>query len=240
MADEYTYFRLSGDSHTLAETVARAKTRIDKVRDGLCETFNAFSLATHKDADGTITITEMIFDSDSAPHGWVEAGKPMNQGKFLRLLPPADSPLRQQFAMAADIMTHWTPKARLESIFGIDEMPMRALGPGKYSFAFVRRATVYSDNFSGWEPQPAQGYGRLTQPISFIGGSNGACRVSDPLQAMLIEDDYYLRVPNDEDGRPRFIPPDAAVVGFDEMLALDARAHAAQQAARNSRRPPAP
>jgi hypothetical protein len=39
---------------------------------------------------------------------------------------------------------------------------------------------------------------------------------------------WYIRVPNDETGAPRFTPPDAVPVSLGEMIKLDAEERAAR------------
>lgn len=101
---------------------------------------------------------------------------------------------------------------QLEAAFGIADMPAKHLPPGEYETAFVRQRTV---------KDATQQAGGVPQTGKIEVSSRRGGIVADPLQAMRLDGQYYIRVPNDAEGRALFTPPDSILMDYRDMLALD-------------------
>ncbi len=88
----------------------------------------------------------------------------------------------------------------------------------------MREKTLIKTPWTGFGRNDLRGEneGMITQKFPGSGGSNGAMKMSDPMQHSKLQDNWYIRVPNYEDGGSRFTPPDAVKVPLREMLEIDA------------------
>lgn len=113
----------------------------------------------------------------------------------------------------------------LEAIFGCGEMPYRQLEAGIYSHAFVRSQTWVSpwpEKYDASKVKDRDDAG-LLHDNGGAGGCSNKSSISDHLCVKELDGVFYIRVPNDEKGRPCMTPPDAVPMAYAEMLAADER-----------------
>lgn len=228
---EYSYFRAAGLSLAAVETVEMADRQIADICDKLARDCGA-ERAMWTIRDNRFAIFSFVFaDAAQVPAGWVEPPEVNGNGNgTIYRLPPAGSAMHFNVQAECGRATRFYRRNSLEKFFCLDHMPMRDRAAGNYSDRFVRE-TTWLRPFGGFDfgPKPAtQGYAR--QPQNGICGSNSACRTSDPLQYLKYGADYYIRVPNDDAGQPRWLPPDAMPISLADMLAIDAAVHAPKPA----------
>jgi hypothetical protein len=228
MSAEYSYFRVRphGESYEAIRTVQNARRESAEMLQALCEAYGAKSVFGHitdgrdkSEPAGRYIITDIVFDDEAKiPAGWKISQHATPSNRIAVAMPPRGSEddfhLRQTAIMINDCARERT----LEGVFGIADMPMRALPAGDYHSSFV----VYAKHKetakrTGKEP------GYLSDMATMLFGSNSACKVCDPLDYKYLDGDWYIRVPNDGQGRPHFTPPDSDLVGYEKMMDLDAR-----------------
>ncbi len=222
MPAEYSYFRAEGLSLAAVETVNEARAELKDLRKSLVQRFNASDVwgSMYDDPD-KYTIGEFLYhDEAKVPQGW-EVRKQMNYDETrvdaIFAQPPAGSPDHFNIAAVAGLMTRAARMQRLESAFGIGEMPLRSLPAGRYSGSFVRYSSLEETR-----PPEGQEAGVLRDYYTFMFASNSAVRGGDPIDHIKLDGNWYLRVPNDrETGVPVFVPPDAVPMAYAEMLKLD-------------------
>lgn len=220
----YTYFRADGLSQEQVESARAAQKEFDKLKKDLARRFGANDVMWRLDRDTRrLHIDSFHFtpaQEKNVPAHW-ESDRQTGQNGTLQAIfaqPPAGSSDAFFLADYAGLMQRACRRMRLENTLGCGEMPMRDLPAGSYETAFVRESHV----------KGAAQAGHIQQNFSGIYGSNSACRSSDPVDAMRMMGSWYIRVPNDENGRPRFTPRDAAEVPIEEMIKTDNEERAAR------------
>lgn len=221
MSEEYSYFKIDGETRKTVEAVEKAKKFINFAREALAARFNADYFIPKFDREHlSIEADSFMFKSeDKIPAGW-QAIRIQNDGTALALPAEnsADAEIVRQSLKEIEI---YAPYFWLETALKAPEMPMKEKPAGKYDGSFVKEKTVISEDFNSY----ARGEGFKRDNVTFMFGSNSPCRGSDPIDFMQFGDDYYLRVPNDENGAPRFIPEHAERVSLDDMRTIDKRDH---------------
>lgn len=217
----YTYFRADGAALDRIETVQAAKKELEKMKHALCKRYGANQVMLRFDqAPGRVTVSDFYyiaaFDKNVPAH-WESKRHMSPEGKLQAILahPPAGSPDEFFLADYAGLMQRAMRRARLESVFDCGEMPMKDLPEGRYSGAFVRNTHIDERQSGGAV------IGSIADNVTGCFGSNSPCRSSDPLDAMEMMGHWYVRVPNDAGGKPRFTPPDSAAVTLAEMMKID-------------------
>lgn len=223
MAQEYSYFRVSDDIKERIGAVEETKKFIAFANKALAARFDAQGVFLERDDEKQLlNIRSFVFDTkEDVPESWVIDNPDQKGGGMYSANPPEGS---EDAAIAEDILSQMSiriPTWSLEAALGVDPkaFPMQELPAGKYDTSFVREKTFLSDDFNSF----ARGAGHKSDHVSFCGGSNSAIQKSNPLDYMQFGDDYYLRVPNDEDGNPCYLPENAELVPFEEMQQIDER-----------------
>lgn len=217
----YTYFRADGLTLDRIETVEAAKKELEKMKRELCKRFGANEVLFTRDAaTGRIRINEFYYAAvfeKNVPAHWESRRQMSSDDKVQAVFahPPAGSPDAFFLVDYAGLMHRAARRMRLETLLESGEMPMKEMPAGSYSGSFVRDRNV--DSAGG----TARQIGTIRDNVTFCFGSNSAIRSGDPLDAMEMMGHWYLRVPNDENGKPRFTPPDSAAVPMAEMMKLD-------------------
>lgn len=225
----YTYFRADGLALDRIETAGAAKKEFDKLRKDLCKRYGASEVMCSM-AEGLHHLSVRAFhftpaQEKNVPAHWESDRQTGSDGELQAIFakPPAGSPDAFFLADYAGLMTRAVRRMRLENLFGCGDMPMKEMPAGTYFGAFVR-----DRNADTGGPAGEKRIGHIRDNVTFCYGSNGACRSSDPLDTMQMMGDWYIRVPNDEKGQPRFTPPDSTAVPIAEMIKLDNEERAAR------------
>lgn len=217
----YTYFRAGGAALDRLETVQASKKELEKLKQALCKRYGANEVMLSRDAaSGRVTVSSFYyiaaFDKNVPAH-WESQRQMSDDGKLQAIFahPPAGSPDAFFIADYAGLMQRPMRRMRLENVLGSGDMPMRELPAGSYSGAFVRDRHMTAAGDSDAK------IGHIRDNVTMCFGSNSPCRAGDPLDAMEMMGHWYIRVPNDENGKPRFTPPDSAIVPLAEMMKID-------------------
>ncbi len=224
----YTYFRAGGLTLDHIETVEAARKELEKMKRDLCKRFGANEVMFTRDAEtGRVRIREFYYAAafeKNVPAHWESRRQMSSDDKVQAVFahPPAGSPDAFFLADYAGLMHRAARRMRLETVLGSGEMPMKEMPAGSYSGAFVRDRNV--DSAGG----TARQIGTIRDNVTFCFGSNSPCRAGDPLDAMEMMGNWYLRVPNDEKGAPRFTPPDSTAVPMADMMKLDSEERGAR------------
>jgi len=219
MPPEYTYFRAEGMSRALLGSRAEAEVELKDLKKKLCQKYGADSLMGGWD-DGMQRFFLRAFHfapPDIEPPGWKLINRQMGGDKLEATFAVPTPGTTDHFNVQAmlGLMERASRLSRLETLFKCGEMPFKDLPAGTYSAAFVQHCTLKDKSSSVPD-------GVLLMASRFITYSNSATRSSDPLEAMQMGKDWYIRVPNDPaTGQPRMTPPDAVAVPYMDMLNFD-------------------
>jgi len=232
----YSYFRAEGISLDAIETVQGAKRELDEMQKQLCKRFGANDMMGGYDKEND-NFRFMCFHFTPAQEGNVPADWKINNrqmdndGKSVVAIFAEPAPATKDHFFVTDfcgLMLRAAKRSKLENVLKCGDMPMKELPAGRYHGAFVRDCQLEA---GGMQPN----IGQIRDNVTFCFGSNSAIKGSDPVDAMQMMGNWYLRVPNDETGKPRFTPPDAVEVPLPEMLALDKQERAARFARTQAR-----
>jgi hypothetical protein len=222
MTAEYSYFRAEGLSLAAVEKVNEARAELKDLRKSLVQRFNASDVwGSMRDDPDKYTIGEFLYrDEAKVPEGW-EVRKQMNYDETrvdaIFAQPPAGSPDHFNIAAVAGLMTRAAKMQRIENALGIPDMPERSLPAGRYSGSFVRYSSLEDR-----APVAGQEAGVLRDYYTFMFASNSPIRGGDPIEHLMLDGDWYLRVPNIKGtDTPAYTPPDAVKMDYAEMLKLD-------------------
>lgn len=202
------------DSRTDAEVELKA------LKEKLCRQYGADSLmGGWDDGLGRFFLRAFHFAPPKMePPGWKLQNRQMAGDKVeatFAVPAPGTADYFNVLAMTG-LMERASRRSRLEGLFRCGEMPLKDLPAGTYSAAFVQQTTWKNTAAPSSVPD-----GLLTT-TRYITYSNSPGRGSDPLEAMQMGDDWYIRVPNDPaTGQPHMTPPDAVLVPYMDMLRLD-------------------
>lgn len=207
---EYSYFRAAGASLDAVLTVERMTEDVKSVEQKLYDKYKAVMASVYP--GGKLS---MVFNAGASPEDWVDTGRSLGGNTLYESKKPAPGTKDAQYLEALQgIVDGYVGKERLENIFGCGDMPMKSLpANARYSDKFVLYQTVE-------DKDAPQGMMRATNAT--CSWSNSAIRSSDNLTHLKMGGAYYIRVPNDENGAPRFTPPDAEPVDIEEVLEIDA------------------
>jgi hypothetical protein len=222
MMREYSYFRAEGASLSAIETAQESRVELEAMKDKLCKKYGAEYVSLRSDENGRLTIRFFDFgEAKDAPDGWVITNRQMsNDGlrqEHLLARPAPGSPDAFHLASFAGLMDRACRQSRLEGVFGCGDMPMREMPAGEYSKAFVR-----SSSCKALMNTQETAAGTMPDTTTFMLSSNSAVCGSDPLDAVKLDGNWYIRVPNKKGSEePVFIPPDAVPVSYSQMLTID-------------------
>lgn len=220
----YSYFRAEGLALDRIETAGAAKKEFDKLKKDIAKRFGANDVMWRLDRDThCLRLDSFHFtpaQEKNVPAHWESDRQTGSDGELQAIFakPPAGSPDEFFLADYAGLMQRASRRMRLENALGCGEMPMRDLPAGSYETAFVRESHI----------KGARQAGHIQQNWVGIYGSNSACRSSDPVDTMQMMGSWYIRVPNDDKGQPRFTPPDSTLVPMAEMIKIDNEERAAR------------
>lgn len=234
----YSYFKADGASLDAIETVDAAKREHDKMRKELCKRFGADDMMGGYDKkNNSYSFIAFYFSPASeskVPADWdVQNRQTGMNGELQAIFAKPAAGSKDDFFVTdyCGLMLRAARRVRLENVFKIDDMPMRELPAGDYHGSFVRNKNVNEDKYN----YNQEGIGHIRDNVTMCFSSNGAGRASDPLDRMHMMGDWYIRVPNDENGKPRFTPPDATEMPLKDMLELDKQERAARFARQQAR-----
>lgn len=212
MHPEYSYFRAAGLSLEAIETAEQAKEELARLKRELCRKVGAEDLLGGiRPGQDHFVIIAFFFDPEKPlPEGWVPK---MNSPGFAT--PPPGSAEAFLVASMCGLMERHSRRSYLEEIFGCGEMPKRNLPAGSYDTHFIRWSNILGVKETGYTADPG----------TTVSGSSSPMTSADPLTYVKIADSWYIRVPNDDNGKPRFTPPDAEPKSFAEMIDIDQKAH---------------
>jgi hypothetical protein len=232
MTAEYSYFRAEdgGKSAAAIQAVQTSKRAMRDLKRNLCDIYNANEIwgrvsepgeKIPGNDQGHYYIENLSFDSDdNVPEGWVisQHAEPGRPGSIAAAMPAPGSEDDFHLRQARVLLDDYMRTTSLEDVFGCGQMPMRVLPPGEYNGSFVMHSRLR-------RPHAGETFrkGMLSDNATFLFGSNGPCKIADPLDYKFLDGKWYIRVPNDEQGRPRITPPDSEPVGYSRMQELDQR-----------------
>lgn len=220
MSEEYSYYKIDGETRKTVEAIEHAKKFVDFARKALAARFDAsYFIPKYEREHLSMSAESFMFEGGTIPEGW-DVVRDQKDGTILAL-PPEDSPEAEVVRQSLKEINQYMPYFWTEAALGAPEMPMKEKPAGKYDGSFVKEKTVISEDFNS----SARAEGHKRDNVTFMFGSNSPCKGSDPIDFVQFGDDYYLRVPNDENGQPRFVPEHAERVSLDEMRAIDKRDH---------------
>lgn len=228
MAEEYSYFRVAGKTRDLVEQVDQSRQFIKDENNGLCAKFNASMLSHSIDLGNlSLTIDSFLFVHTPVPQGWdvvreeSRTGDPKDKEKMYQALPAKNSADADYIEERRQAMEVHVKTYRLENVLGSGEMPRKSLPAGYYDNSFVKKTEIAESS--------TRKQGFLTDHFTCCTYSSGAVISSDPLDYMKLDEEYYLRVPNDVQGNPVYMPPDSELVDLADMQALDKEEHFRQK-----------
>lgn len=234
----YSYFKADGASLDAVETMQSAKKEHEKMRKDLCKRFGADDMMGGYDAvEGRYRFHTFYFspaNEDKVPADWdVTTRQTGSNGELQAIFAKPAAGSKDDFFVTdyCGLMLRAAKRSRIENVFGCGDMPMKELPAGDYHGAFVRNSNVNKDKYN----YNQDGIGQIKDNVTMCFGSNSACKGSDPIDMMKMMDDWYIRVPNDETGKPHFMPPDALEVSLKDMLALDKQERGQRAAAAQMR-----
>ncbi len=217
---EYSYFRAEGYSFEAIDTIVRIENEVEKMYQKLLQDYGAdvfFSLGSH---------FELRYpSSDKVPDDF-EIYAFHEKGIFAG--PRPGTAAETDLDTRASIMDMLRDSNTLEYFFGCAEpltMPRKELLVSIYSTAFVRSKSYvceWNDNSDIGKNNKDSGKIKAEKDYSPQGSS---CAISprDNLAFTRLDGNFYIRVPNDAEGKPHFTPDDAVRVKYDEMLKIDQR-----------------
>lgn len=220
---EYSYFRAAGLSLAAVETVERARAELNKTRAELKRQHKAEHIFAG--GDKSFNIRCFVFaDAADVPEGWVAPEKITGTPGMILRMPPAGSADHFNLVAIAKRATRMTRNSSLEKFFDLTPFAARGLQAGVYSQRFVRDVTCFAPWQDANRPSPPAHHGAFDQRGLMTGGSKVASGSggTDPIETLQLNGDWYIRVPNDQEGRARWQPPDAVPMPYDAMLAADA------------------
>ena len=219
---EYSYFRAEGASRQAIETAEAAKQRVHKRSAWLAEHYGAERFIAW------MSDPQFVFPRGAKIPDTFEAQDNSKQNEdFKRSQPIFATPKKgtKDAFLVANLMgliEKDIKRQRLEYLFQCGDMPQLSLPAGQYSRSFVRAKTWIGGWGTSGGHQSGEGY--LYDKMGSCGGSNGAIISTNPLSYLQIEDNWYIRVPNDQTGAPLFTPPDGVPMDYADMLEMDQRA----------------
>ncbi|MBI1215798.1 MAG: hypothetical protein GC185_08270 [Alphaproteobacteria bacterium] len=225
MPAEYSYFRAEGRAVTAIETTLEAQRELKELKEKLCRHFGANDLMGGIDKDtGRFEVRTFHFRPGQAiPDGWEaqhqKGGGPDGEGIVASFAKPPKGAQEQFYIQGmAGLMERAARLSRLEGTLKSGEMPMKEIEAGSYSGSFVKYRTL--EDAAAPDAKP---FGQLRDNVTMCFGSNGKGKMSDPIDALKLKGEWYIRVPNKPGTEePQFTPPDSTPVGFEKMLEHDA------------------
>lgn len=224
MTDEYTYFRAGGLTHDAIIVVEAARAEIDALRKALSQKFGAYNMYFDLH-DGKCRIHSFGYNREQdIPDGWqkVEHG----QVTFRRMPPDGSADYFTLLSHQGQLTRHLR-RSDLGFFLDIPPMPAVALPAGYYSQRFVRKQTYTSEAraYLGPKPEPAD-HGIYKESGDALPSATKPIAYQQRVTFLKYDGVYYVRVPNDGQGQPLWVPPNSARVGYNDMLALDSRVFA--------------
>jgi hypothetical protein len=212
IVSEYSFFRAAGFSLAAIQTAERERQEVEKLKTALCDKFGAAGLACGM-RDGHLQIWHFSFQG-RPPKDWENV---LQITSYILARPKAPADQMLVAAFAGLIERHFR-RTVLEYHFGCGDLPEKDLLKGDYDTHFVKRKSIKDPSVS----EPTRYSHTRMNPTSY---SPGHMIVRDDLDYMSLDGSWYIRVPNDAEGNPRIIPPDAEPVSFDHMVTADRNDH---------------
>lgn len=198
----YSYFRADGQSLLIVQTVDDAKKEIEQFNDQLCVKYGASEYFDY--GSGSFVFNK----SAKAPEGW----EIKDHSSCFTAKPAQGSADAFYIANVNGLKQRAQDRSNLGVMFGCGNFPEKKLPEGKYHGAFVCDGDVVGASTAG----------RIRDTTTMCFGSNSPITVGfTQLDAMQLAGTWYIRVPNDANGKPYFTPPDAALVSFTDMMIAD-------------------
>lgn len=211
---EYSYFRAEGRSLTAIKEVIETKEYLEKMSKKIANKYGGERWSFwYRRPDGTTSLGYFFYDdADKVPENFAISQK--DQAHDVWAEPKPGTTVAFGLASLVGLLEKKQKCTLLDGVFGCGEIPMKELPAGEYEGAFVKEYSLKEKNTPGR-------VGKLRDQTTMCFSSNGAHKSWDPLDFMHLEGDWYIRVPNDETGKPRMTPPDAVLMDYALMLELD-------------------
>lgn len=216
---EYSYFRAGGVTSDAIDLVIKARADMESLRHELAQRFNAYNMF-FENVDGACRIICFGYnDQRDIPKGWEKV--PYGQVTF-RCMPPEGSADHFTLLSYQGRLTRALRRTDLGFFLDVPPLPVKAMPAGYYSQRFVRKETYVSEfrAYIGPRPEP-QDHGNYKEDGDSLPNDTKQVRYQQAIKFLKYDGVHYVRVPNDAQGQPVWIPPDSAPVSYGEMLALD-------------------
>ena len=225
---EYSYFRADGYSLAALTLREEALKEDAAARAKLCAHFGAADMmGGYEPKENRYRFMSFVFHppEQPVPAGWKIQNE---QGpNIVFALPMPGTADDFNLNAITGLMLRDAKQVRLENLFACGEMPYKDVPAGTYSAAFLQ----YKTHKDGTPVKPDGS--TITQ--RWMTYSNSACKISDPLEALKIGNDWFIRVPNvAESDVAVMVPPDARPVSYDSMLKIEKAEHQAKLARANT------
>jgi hypothetical protein len=220
--EEYSFFRAEGKSYEAIQTVVSAKSEIFRLSRKACDRFGAEDFVADKKSPSF----RFSPSQGMPPQEWIVKEERLHasgRGDIVSIyaVPPKGSAEEDFTNLVSQMMVELEPLTRLEHVLGCGNMPVKHLPAGRYISTFVRNRDV-DDNPMG----STRNIGLLKDAFNSCTFSSAPISKSNPLAFIeFTNGECYIRVPNDDKGKPVFTPPDAVRIDYDEMIRLDKAEH---------------
>lgn len=222
MTEEYTYFEVTGRTRALVERVAESQHIMDATREALCERFGALEMIYDIAPDDSVTVRAFVFDNMSGglPADWVSTNEKGIGNRFVYGLPSPETPDSTVMEVGRKALEKYAPTGTLEKALETGEMPQKSYPAGRYDGSFVKRSFLAA---TGWTEA------HIRDHVTPVFASNASIQMVVPLDYMELAGRMFLRVPNDDDGKAVYMPPESVSRTLGEMYLLDRQATVAPQ-----------
>jgi hypothetical protein len=216
----YSYFKAEGLSLEAIRMVQDAKETLEKIKDILRQKFKAEDVFIGQGEPRPVVF--LYTAKAQVPEGWVIKNIQMNADgtaeKFVIAAPVYNTTDAFNVACISGLADRALAQESLPALLQSPDFPLKNLPAGQYYTSFVRHKDVAVGT-------PHQQYdemiGRLKDNVTPYARSNVPITVPDVLDYKKFQNDWFIRVPNDEKGQALYTPPDAVAVDYMTMRRVD-------------------
>lgn len=228
-ACEYSYFRAGGMTHDAIIVVEGARTELAAMRKTISQRFGAYNMF-YEDDNGACRIVSFGYNrEEDIPAGWEK----VEHGQItFRRMPPANSADAFNLQAYQGLLTRYLRRSELSFFLDIPPMPSMTLPEGYYSQRFVRKVTYNGGAraYMGARPEPDD-HGHYKEGGDPLPSAQRTTQYPQIVTFLKYDGVYYVRVPNDTEGKALWTPPQSTPVSYAEMLALDDKVYRQQYGA---------
>jgi hypothetical protein len=220
----YSYFKAEGLSLEAVRMVQDAKETLEKIKDILRQKYNAADVFIGQGEPRPVVF--LYTAKAQVPEGWavknIQMGADGITEKFVIVAPAYNTTDAFNVACISGLADRALKQESLSAVLQSPDFPLKNLPAGQYYTSFVRHKDVAVGT-------PHQQYdemiGRLKDNVSPYKRSTVPIAVQDLLDYKKFQEDWYIRVPNDDKGQALYTPPDAVAVAYTDMRRVDENAY---------------